>query len=59
MITNKLRICKLIYEKRQNDAQITAQIVTLIDAQILDVVTNLKDTLHCNRTQELNDKQPK
>lgn len=55
MITNKLRICKLIYEKRQTDTQIAA----LIDAQILGVVTNLKDTIYYNRSQVLNDKQPK
>lgn len=56
MITNKLRICKMIYEKRQTDAQIAA----LIDAQIIVVVTKLKDTIYYNRTnvwQELNNKQ--
>ena len=56
MITNKLRICKMIREKRQTDTQIAA----LIDTQIIGVVTKLKDTIYCNRTnvwQELNDKQ--
>ena len=54
MITNKLRICKMIREKRQTDTQIAA----LIDAQIIGVVTKLKDTIYCNRTnvwQELNE----
>ena len=54
MKTNKLRICKLIYEKRQNDTHLA----TLIDSQILGVVTNLKDTIYCNKTntrRELND----
>ena len=45
-MTNKLRICKMIRENRQTDANIS----TLIDAQILGVVTKLKDTIHCNRT---------
>lgn len=53
MITNKLRICKMIYEKRQTDTQIAA----LIDAQIIGVVTKLKDTIYYNRSQELNNKQ--
>jgi hypothetical protein len=57
MITNKLRICKMIREKRQTDAQIAAHIAVQMDAQIIGVVTKLKDTIYCNRTnawQELN-----
>jgi hypothetical protein len=45
----------MIREKRQTDTQMAA----LIDAQILGVVTKLKDTIYLNRSQELNDKQPK
>jgi hypothetical protein len=54
MMTNKLRICKMIRENRQNESNIS----TLIDAQILGVVTKLKDTIYCNRInvrQELNE----
>ncbi len=54
LITNKLRICKMINEKRQTDIQIAA----VINTQILGVVTKLKDTIHCNRTNvwhELNE----
>jgi len=56
MMTNKLRICKMIRETRQTDTQIAA----LIDKQIVGVVTKLKDTIYCNRTNvwhELNEKQ--
>jgi hypothetical protein len=49
----------MIREKRQTDTQIAAQIAALIDAQIIGVVTKLKDTIYYNRSQELNDKQPK
>ena len=59
MITNKLRICKMINEKRQIDTQIALQIALQIDSQIIGVVTKLKDTIYCNRInilQELNDK---
>jgi plasmid maintenance system antidote protein VapI len=58
MVNNKLRICKMIHEKRQIDAQIASQIDTQIDTQILGVVTKFKDSIYCNRTntwQELND----
>ena len=48
-MTNKLRICKMIRENRQTDANIS----TLIDAQILGVVTKLKDTIYCNRTSAI------
>ena len=50
MITNKLRICKMIREKRETDTQIALQIATQIDTQILGVVTKLKDTIYCNGT---------
>lgn len=56
MITNKLRICKMIRESRQTDTQIAP----LIDTQIVGVVTKLKDAIYCNRTNtwhELNEKQ--
>ena len=62
MITNKLRICKMIYETRQTDGQIATQMATQmatqIAAQITGVVTKLKDSIYCNRTnvwQELNE----
>jgi hypothetical protein len=38
----------MIRENRQTDANIS----TLIDAQILGVVTKLKDTIYCNRTNK-------
>jgi hypothetical protein len=44
----------MINEKRQTDIQIAA----VINTQILGVVTKLKDTIHCNRTNvwhELNE----
>ena len=55
MITNKLRICTMIHEKRQIDTQIAAQISAQIDAQIIGVVTKLKDTIYCNRINILED----
>jgi hypothetical protein len=53
IVTNKLRICKIICEKRRTDTQITAQIATQIDSQIIGVVTKLKDTIYCNRINVL------